>query len=111
MAATGKQLKQSMKVLHNLILYLRLPAKKHRNHLIRRENVGPKRTFVIKAVHSADTRAFMVPSQDEEVVRVFDLICKEQTDCLKRLFTSVYVVAKEKIICFRREAAAVKESE
>jgi hypothetical protein len=42
-----------------------------------------KRTFVIKAIHSIDIRAFMVPSQDEEVVRVFDLIREEQTDCLK----------------------------
>jgi hypothetical protein len=70
-----------------------------------------ERTFVIKAIYPVDACAFMVPSQDEEVFRVFDLVREEQTDRLEGLFTSVYVVAKEKVICFWREAAVFEESE
>jgi hypothetical protein len=53
----------------------------------------------------------MVSSQDEEVFGVFDLVRKKQTDRLERLFTSVYVVAEEEIVCFWREATILEESE
>jgi hypothetical protein len=53
----------------------------------------------------------MVPSQDEEIFRVFDLVRKEQTNRFEGLFTSVYVVAKKKIICFWREAPVFEEPE
>lgn len=53
----------------------------------------------------------MIPSQDEEVFRVFDLVRKKETDCFKGLFTSVYVVTEKEVICFWREAAIFEESE
>jgi hypothetical protein len=117
MAATGKQLKQSMKVFHSLIVYLRLPVKKHGSSQSGYVGDGEtwvkleRLTFVIKAVHLGYAGAFMVPSQEEKVERVFDLIREEQAYRFKGLFPSVDVVAKKKVICVRREATAFKNFE
>lgn len=74
-------------------------------------NVVSAFTFIIKAVYPIDARTFVIPSQDEEVFRVFDLVRKKETDCFKGLFTSVYVVTEKEVICFWREAAIFEESE
>ena len=42
-AATGKQLKQSVKVFHNLMLYLLLPASAKREKEIKRERKKEER--------------------------------------------------------------------
>jgi hypothetical protein len=70
-AAIGKQLKQSVKVFHSLILYRRLPF----SHTLARVSTNIERpTFVVKPVDSVDTRALVVSSQDEEVFGIFDLV-------------------------------------
>jgi hypothetical protein len=76
MAAIGKQLKQSVKVFHSLMLYLRLPVQKIVSVNLDGNGVE-ERTFIIEAVYPIDASAFMVPSQYEEVFRVFDLVRKE----------------------------------
>jgi hypothetical protein len=70
-AAMGRQLKQSVNVFHNLILYRRLP----------RLIISRGGTFVIEAVDSVDTGAFMVTAENEEVFGVLDFICEEKTYC------------------------------
>jgi hypothetical protein len=45
-------------------------------------NIVPSLTLIVEAVDAVDGRAFVVAAQDEEVFGVFDLVGKEQTDCL-----------------------------
>lgn len=79
-AAIGKQLKQSVKVFHNLMLYLRLPGKKQVDK--RRKDTSREkersyiitRTFVIESVNPVDACTLVVPAKNEEVLRVFDLV-------------------------------------
>ncbi len=40
----------------------------------------------------------MVTTQNEEVFRVFDLICQKEADRLKGLLATVYIVAEEEVV-------------
>ena len=65
------QLKQSVKVFHSLMLYLRLPA------LIIEENqmlVLRKLTFIIETIDAVDGSTLVVSSQQEKVLRVLKQI-------------------------------------
>ena len=66
----------------------------------------------------------MVAAQDEEVLRVLDLVRQEETgrsgrasggdrapDRLERLLPAIDVVAQEQIVAFRRKAAVLEQSE
>ena len=92
MAAIGKQLKQSVNVFQSLMLYLRLPKGQLRDGHTPIGS-GERLTFVIEAVYPIDTRTLVISSQNEEVFGVFDLVCEEEADCLKRLLATVDVIA------------------
>lgn len=51
----------------------------------------------------------MVAPEQEEVLWVFDFICQQKADGLKRLFTPIHIVPKEQVVTFRRIAAIFKE--
>jgi hypothetical protein len=53
----------------------------------------------------------MITAQEKEILRVFDLIGKQETDGLKRLFPSIDIVSKEKIVRFRREPPIFKQAQ
>lgn len=85
MAATGKQLKQSVKVFHNLMLYRRLPTQKKKIKKIMQDltlqiclgfllEASFVLTLIIKAIDSINRGAFMVATQQEKVLWVFNLI-------------------------------------
>ena len=57
---------------------------------------------------SCDVRAFVVSAQEEEVLRVLDLIRKHEADSLKTLLPAVDIVAKEEVVCLWREAAVLE---
>ena len=68
--------------------------------------------LVIKAVHPVNGLAFVVSSQQEEVIRVLNFICHQETNCFNTLFASVDVVSdKEKLLVIMRIAGDVKKSE
>jgi hypothetical protein len=48
----------------------------------------------------------VVSAEDEEVLRVLDLIRKQQTDDFERLLSSVYVVPKKKVVGLYMEGFA-----
>ena len=73
-------------------------------------DVVPPFTLIIKPIYSIDGCAFMVPSEDEKVLRIFDLVCKEQADGFERLLASIYVVPKKKIIGLGRESSVFKQT-
>ena len=66
------------------------------------------RTFVVEPVYSVDTGTLVVSAQDEEVLRVLDLVCQQQTDRLQRLLSSIDVVTEEEVIGFWRESAILE---
>lgn len=66
-------------------------------------------TFIIEAVDSVDGGAFVVPAQQEEVLRVLDLVCQQEADGLQRLFTSIHVVAQKQVVCLWRKTTVLKE--
>lgn len=85
MAATGKQLKQSVKVFHNLMLYRRLPAPQKNKIKLMQDlklqiclgfllEASFVLTLIIKAIDSINRGAFMVATQQEKVLWVFNLI-------------------------------------
>ncbi len=53
----------------------------------------------------------MVATQDEEVFRVFDLVCEQKADGLQRLLASVDIIPQEEIVCLGRKAAVFKQTE
>jgi len=67
--------------------------------------------LIIETVDSVDGSTFMISSQDEEVLGVFDFVCQQETDGLQGLFTSINIVAEKEVVCFGREAAILEESE
>ena len=53
----------------------------------------------------------MVATENEEVLRVFDLVCQKQTDGLQRLLATINVVTKEKVVGFGRESAVLEKAQ
>jgi hypothetical protein len=97
-AATGRQLKQSMKVFQSFILYRLLPKLKKFF------------TFVIKSVDSVDRGTLVVSSQEEKVSRVLYLVCQKETDGFERIFPSIYVIAQKQVVTVGREFSVVEKS-
>lgn len=94
MAATGKQLKQSVKVFHSFMLYRRLPTNKRASeNLVSCQQNGcdifpvykkySALTLVIKAVDSINRGAFVVSTEQEKVLWIFDLVGEKQADGLQ----------------------------
>jgi hypothetical protein len=53
----------------------------------------------------------VVASQNEEVLRVLDLVCEQQADGLERLLASIDVVTEEEIVGLRREATILEQAQ
>lgn len=66
--------------------------------------------LVVETVDAVDRGAFMVTSEDEEVLGVLDLVGQEQADGLERLLAAVDVVAQEEVVRLGREPAILKKS-
>ena len=67
--------------------------------------------LVVEAIDAVDRCAFVVAAENEEVLRVLDLVCQQQANRLEGLFTTVDVVAKEEVVGFGREAAVFEQTE
>jgi len=72
-------------------------------------NVVPTLALIIKSVDPIDRGAFVVASQDEEVLRILDLVGQKEADGFQRLLAAVDVVSKEEVVGLGREAAILKE--
>jgi hypothetical protein len=71
----------------------------------------PSFALVVKAVNSIDGPTFVISSQKEEIFRVLNLIGEQQANDLQVLLPSVDVVAEEKVVRFRWEAADLEDSQ
>ena len=68
-------------------------------------------TFIVETVYPVDARTLVVAPQNEEILRVFDLVREQQTDCLERLLPSIYVVAQKKVVGFWWKPAIFEETQ
>lgn len=71
-------------------------------------NVVPPLTLIVEAIYSVDRSALMVSSEDEEILRIFDLVCKEQTNGFERLLASIHVVAEKEVVRLGRKSPIFK---
>lgn len=53
----------------------------------------------------------MVAAQQEEVLRIFDLVGQQQTDGLQGLLAPIDVVAEEQVVGSRRESAVLEQAQ
>lgn len=67
--------------------------------------------LVVETVDTVDRGALVVSTQNEEVLRVLDLVGKEKANSLKGLLSTVDVVTKEKVVGLRRETAIFEETQ
>ena len=74
-------------------------------------DVVPSLALIIEAVDSVDRCALVVASEQEEVLRVLDLVGEEEANGLERLLSSVNVISKEEIVGLRGETAILEESQ
>jgi len=68
-------------------------------------------TFIIKSIYPVDGGTFMVSSEKEEVLWIFDLVRKQQADGLQRLLASVYIVSKKQVVALWRISSILKKPE
>jgi hypothetical protein len=67
--------------------------------------------LIVEAVDAVDGGALVVATQNEEVLRVLDLVGKEQADGLERLLATVDVVAQEKVVGLGGKAAILEQAQ
>jgi hypothetical protein len=67
--------------------------------------------FVVEPVDAVDAGAFVVATENEEVLGVLDLVCEEQADGFQRLLAAVDIVTEEEVVRFRREATVLEQAQ
>ena len=66
-------------------------------------------TLIVEAIDSVDGGTLVVAPEQEEVLRILDLVGQQQADGLQGLFPPVYVVAQEQVVALRRKAPVLEE--
>lgn len=66
-------------------------------------------TLVIEAIDAVDAGTLVVPTEQEKVLWILDLIGQQQADGLQRLLAPVHVVPQEQVVTLWREAAILKQ--
>ena len=74
-------------------------------------DIIPSLAFVVEAIDSVDRGTLVVSTQDEEVFRILDLVCQEQTDGLEGLLSSIYVITEEEVVCLWRKPTIFEQAE
>lgn len=52
----------------------------------------------------------MVSAKDEEVLRILDLICKQQANYFQTLLPTIYVISQKQIVALGREPTILKKT-
>lgn len=119
----GRQLKQSVKVFHNLMLNLRLPGETHKHTFPEFQvcvcvlqgclcmhvgNLFPL-TLVIESIDAVDGSTLVVAPEQEKVLWVFNLVGQKKANGFQGLFPSVHIITQEKVVCLWREAPILKQ--
>jgi len=68
-------------------------------------------TLIVKSVNPINPRTLVVAPKNEEVLRVLDLVRKQQTDDLQGLLPTVHVVTQEEVVGIGGEPSILKQAE
>jgi hypothetical protein len=74
-------------------------------------NVISPLALVVESIDAVDGRALVVSTENEEVLRVLDLVCEEQADGLEGLLATVDIVTEEEVVGLGRETAILEQTE
>lgn len=66
-------------------------------------------TLIIEPIYPIDRRAFMITTQQEEVLWVLDLVRQQQAYSLETLLATVDIVTQEQIISLGWKATVLKQ--
>ena len=61
-------------------------------------NIQASLALIIEAINSVDLAGLVIAAEQEEVLRVLDLVGKEEADSLKRLLSTIDVITEEEIV-------------
>lgn len=67
--------------------------------------------LIVESIDSIDGGTFVVSSQEEEVLRILDLVSQEQANSLKGLLASVHIIAEEEVIGVGWETSVLEQSQ
>lgn len=67
--------------------------------------------LIVETVDTVDRGTLVVSTQNEEVFRVLDLVCKEEADGLEGLLATVDVVTEEEVVSLWWETAIFEETQ
>lgn len=67
--------------------------------------------LVVETVDTVDGCALVVTAEDEEVLRVLDLVREKQADGLERLLSTVDIVTEEQVVGLRWETAVLEQAQ
>jgi len=67
--------------------------------------------LVVETVNSVDGGTLMISPEEEEVLRILDLVGQEKADSLQALLASVHIVSEEEVICLGRKPSILEQSE
>jgi len=67
--------------------------------------------LVIKSVDAVDGGTFVIPTEEEEVLRILYLVSYEEADCLQTLRAAINIVTEEEIVGLRREATVLENTQ
>lgn len=68
-------------------------------------------TLVVEAIYPVDGGALVIPSQQEKVLWVFNLVSQQQADGLQRLLPSVHIVPQKQVVTLRGVSTVLKQPE
>mmetsp|Transcript_11461 Transcript_11461/g.20687 ORF Transcript_11461/g.20687 Transcript_11461/m.20687 type:complete len:342 (+) Transcript_11461:1304-2329(+) len=74
-------------------------------------DVVPTLALVIEPIDTVNGCALVIPTKDEEVLRILDFEGQYKADGFQRLFATVNVVTQEQIVGLWRETAILKQPE
>ena len=67
--------------------------------------------LIVEAIDTVDGGAFVVTSQDEEVLGVLDLVCQQEADSLERLLASIDVITEEEVVGLGGKASIFEKTQ
>src|SRR5947209_19062443 len=67
--------------------------------------------FIVKTIDPRDVRAFMVASQDEEVLGIFKFVTQKQQYRLQALLAAIHIVPQEQEVACWWKAAHFEETD
>jgi hypothetical protein len=74
-------------------------------------DIVPPLALIVEAVYPIDGGTLVVATQQEEVLRVLNLVGEQKANCLQGLLATVNVIPQEEIVALWGEAPVLKQTQ